>query len=260
MQMVSLPPPAYQGMQPQAHVQQRPQAGGTAGGAQEGKGEEHRRAWERLGEAERVLREREARIKGEAGAAEEGETEGTNRPQGGEAQAVEELQRAWAGLGEGRRGLRGQNATEGDKRREEGGRVPHWCVLTAGYPAGAGGRDAGEGMEADQGGGGEDDGKGQGGGGAGAQGAGGGGGGGPGGPLGPPGSGRGHPLHGCGGAVAIREKGQGGGRGGGARKREAAQGVGARGRGGRGGAAASQPQPRADANRLGFRVAAAAAV
>ena len=41
----------YQAMQPQAHVQQRPQAGGTAWGAEEGKGEEHRRAWERLGEA-----------------------------------------------------------------------------------------------------------------------------------------------------------------------------------------------------------------
>ena len=95
MGMVYPPPPAYQGMQPQAHVQQRQQAGGTAWGAQEGKGEEHRRAWERLGEAERDQREREARVKGEAGRAEEGRAEGTDRPQGGEAQAVEELQRAW---------------------------------------------------------------------------------------------------------------------------------------------------------------------
>ena len=63
--MVYAPLPAYQGMQPQAHMQQRQQAGGTAWGAQEGKGEEHRRAWERLGEAERSLREREARVKGE---------------------------------------------------------------------------------------------------------------------------------------------------------------------------------------------------
>ena len=94
MGMVYLPPPAYQGMQPQAHVQQRPQAGGTAWGAQEGKGEEHRRASERLGEAERSLRGREARVKGEAGGAEEGGTEGTHRPQGGESQAVEGLQRA----------------------------------------------------------------------------------------------------------------------------------------------------------------------
>ena len=69
-----------------------------ARGAQEGKGEEHRRAWERLGEAARSLREREARVKGEVGGADEGRTEGTGRPQGGEAQAVEELQRAWADL------------------------------------------------------------------------------------------------------------------------------------------------------------------
>ena len=69
-------------------------------------------------------------------------------------------------------------------------------------------------MKADQGEGGEAGGQGQGGGGAGAQGAGGGRSGGLGGPLGPPGSRRGHPLHRCGGAVAVREKGQGGGRGG----------------------------------------------
>ena len=85
MGMMYPPPPAYQGMQPQAHVQQRPQAGGKAFGAQEGKGEEHRRGWEGLGEAERSLREREARVMGGAGRAEEGRTEGTDRPQGGEA-------------------------------------------------------------------------------------------------------------------------------------------------------------------------------
>ena len=67
MGMVYPPPPAYQGMQPKAHVQQRPQDGGTAWGAQEGKGKEHRRAWERLGEAERSMREREARVKGGSG-------------------------------------------------------------------------------------------------------------------------------------------------------------------------------------------------
>ena len=111
-------------------------------------------------------------------------------------------------------------------------------------------------MEADQGGGGEAGGKGQGGGGAGAQGARGGGGGGPGGPPGPPGFGRGDPLHGCGGAVAVREKGQEAGEG----KGEAAQGGGARGRGGRGGAAAGQPQLTADAHGLGLGVPAAAAV
>ena len=115
-------------------------------------------------------------------------------------------------------------------------------------------------MEADQGGGSEAGGQGQGGGGAGAQGAGGGGGGGPGGPPGPPGSGRGHPLHGGGGAVAVREKGQGGGRGGTGGKGEAAQGGGARGRGGRGGTAAGQPRSGADANGLGLGVPAAAAV
>ena len=115
-------------------------------------------------------------------------------------------------------------------------------------------------MEADQGGGGEAGGQGQGGGGAGAQGAGGGGGGGPGGPLGPPGSRRGHPLHGRGGAVAVREKGQGGGRGGRAGKGEAVQGGGARGRGGGGGTAAGIPQSGADADRLVLGVPAAVAV
>ena len=98
MGLVYPPLTAYPGMQPQAHMQQHQQAGGTASGAQEGKGEEHRRAWERLGEAERSLREREARVKGDVGGAEEGRTEGTDRPQGGEAQAVEELQMTWADL------------------------------------------------------------------------------------------------------------------------------------------------------------------
>ena len=98
MGMMYPPLPAYPGMQPQAHMQQHQQAGGTAWGAQEGKGEEHRRAWERVGEAERSMREREAKVKGEVGGAEGGRTEGTDRPQGGEAQAVEELQRAWADL------------------------------------------------------------------------------------------------------------------------------------------------------------------
>ena len=115
-------------------------------------------------------------------------------------------------------------------------------------------------MEADQGGGGEAGGQGQGDGGAGAQGAGGGGGSGPGGPLGPPRSGRGHPFHGRGGAVAVREKGQGGGRGGRAGKGEVAQGGGARGRGGGGGTAAGQPQSGADAHELGLGVSAAGTV
>ena len=85
MGMMYPPPPAYQGMQSQAPVQQRPQASGTTWGAQGGKGEEHRRAWERIGEAERSLREREARVMGGAGRVAKGRTEGTGKPQGGEA-------------------------------------------------------------------------------------------------------------------------------------------------------------------------------
>ena len=144
MRMMYQPLPAYQGMQPQAHMQQRPQAGGTAWGAQEGKGEEHRRAWEGLGEAERSLREREARAMGGAGRTEEGRTEGTDRPQGGEAQAVEELQRAWAD--HQRRQERVERAErergrQGEGRGQEG--TPNGAVQTAGYPARAGGRDAG---------------------------------------------------------------------------------------------------------------------
>ena len=73
---------------------------------------------ERLGEAERSLREREARVKGEAGRAEEGRTEGTDRPQGAEAQAVEELQRAWADLQSRRE--RVERAEREGGRQEEG--------------------------------------------------------------------------------------------------------------------------------------------
>ena len=119
MGMVYPPLPVYPGMQPQAHMQQHQQAGRTALGAQEGKGEERRRAWERLGEAERSLREREARVKGEVGRAEEGRTEGTDRLQGGEAQAVEELPMTWADL---RRGQEGVERTEREGGRQEEGR------------------------------------------------------------------------------------------------------------------------------------------
>ena len=119
MGMMYPPLPAYPGMQPQAHMQQHQEAGGTAWGAQEGKGEEHRRAWERLGEAERSLREKEARVKGEVGGAEQGRTEGTDRPQEGEAQAVEELQRAWADL---RRRQEGVERAEREGGRQEEGR------------------------------------------------------------------------------------------------------------------------------------------
>ena len=258
--MVYPPPPAYQGMPPQRHLQQRPQDGGTAWGAQEGKGEEHRRAWERLGEVERSLREREARVKGEAGGADEGRTEGTDRPQGGEAQTVEELQRAWADHWRRPEGVE-RAEREGGQQEEGRGRegTPLVPFRQRAIPPEQEGemqerawrRTRGEAARLAE--------KGEGGGGTGAQGAGGGGSGGPGGSPGPPGSGRGHPLHGCGRAVAVSEKGQGGGRGDGAGKGEAAQGGGARGRGGGGGAAAGQPQPRADANGLGLGVAAAAA-
>ena len=88
MGMMYPPLPMYPGMQPQAHMQQHQQAGETAWGAQEGKGEEHMRAWERFGEAGRSLREREARDRAEVGGTGEGRTEGTDRPQGGEAQAM----------------------------------------------------------------------------------------------------------------------------------------------------------------------------
>ena len=92
----------------------------SVGGAG-GKGEEHRRAWERLGEAERSLREREARVKGEVGGAEEGRTEGSDRPQGGEAQAVEEQQMTWADLLRGQEGV-ARAEREGGRRGEGRGR------------------------------------------------------------------------------------------------------------------------------------------
>ena len=119
MGMMYPPLPMYPGMQPQAHMQPHQQAGGTAWGAQKGKGEEHRRAWERFGEAGRSLREREARDRGEVGGTEKGRTEGTDRPQGGEAQAVEEPQRAGADL---RRRQEGDERAEREEGRQEEGR------------------------------------------------------------------------------------------------------------------------------------------
>ena len=116
--MMYPPLPMYPGMQPQALMQQHQQAGGTAWRAQEGKGEEHRRAWERFGEAGRRLRERGARDRGEGGGTEEGRTEGTDRPQGGEAQVVEEPQRAGADLR--RRGEGDERAEREEGRQEEG--------------------------------------------------------------------------------------------------------------------------------------------
>ena len=98
MGMLYPPPAAYSGVPSQAHVMLRPQTEGMTWGAQGGKGEEHRRAWEEIGEEGRRLREREARVMGEADKVAEGWTEGPGRPQGGEAQAVEELRPAWADL------------------------------------------------------------------------------------------------------------------------------------------------------------------
>ena len=114
-----LPPPAYQGMQAQAAVQQCLQDSGRMWGAQGGKGEEHRRAWERIGEAERSLREREARVIGGAGRLAEGRTEGTGWLQGGEAQTVEELQ--WARADLRRRQERVERAEREGGQHEEGG-------------------------------------------------------------------------------------------------------------------------------------------
>ena len=241
-------------------MQQRPQAGGTAWGAQEGKGEDHRRAWERVGEAERSLRGREARVMGGAGRVEEGRTEGTNRPQGGEAQAVEELQRAWAD--HRRRQERVERAEREGGRQEEGRRQRGTPLVPFRQPAippeqegkmqeRAWGRVRGEAAKLAEG-----NGRWR----RGSAGCGrrrrrw------PGGPTGSSRIRKGTPLHGCGGEVAVREKGQVGGRGGGAGEEAAAQGGGAGGRGGGGGAAAGQPLPRADANGLGLKVATAAAV
>ena len=218
--MVYTATPAYPGLPSPASVQQHTQAGGTLWGAQGGKGEKHRRAKEGIGEEERRLQEREAPIMGRAARVAEEWTEGQGMPRGGEAQAVEELQRAWADLR--KRPERQETAElEGGRHRElaqESGRsdgchplqpfrqpaIPPeqqremqeraWRQIRG---------EAARLAERDNEGGGKV-----------AQGAGGGGGGGPRGAQGPPALGRGHPLHGCPGAVGVREEGQRGGRGG----------------------------------------------
>ena len=119
MGMMYLPPLASLGMQAQAPVQQRPQAHGTTWGAQGRKAEEHRRAWERIGEAERSQGEREARVMAGAGRVAEERTVGTGWRQGGEAQAVDELQWPWAD--HRRRQERVERAQREGGRREEGG-------------------------------------------------------------------------------------------------------------------------------------------
>ena len=92
------PPPSYPGVLPPTPVRQHPLAGGATWGAQGGNGEEVRRAWERIEEEERRLREREARAMGEVAGAAEGRATGQGSPGGGEAQAMEKLRRAWASL------------------------------------------------------------------------------------------------------------------------------------------------------------------
>ena len=199
---------------------------------------------------------------GGAGRVAEGRTEGTGRPQGGEAKAVEELQWAWADLRRRQERVEGAER-EGGQREKGGGQDSRPPLMTFRQPAvppeqesemqesawrpirgeaarlterdrevAARERRVREEEEAVA----------------------------LGGTPGPPGSGRGHPLHGCRGAVNVREKGQGGGRGGGAGEGQAAPGGGAGSRGSGGGAAASQPQPRADASGLGLGVATPAAV
>ena len=81
---------------------------------------------ERIGEEERRLRKRQARVMGGADRVAEGRTEGPGRPQGGEAQAVKELQGAWADLR--RRWERVERVErEGGRHREGGARwvAPH---------------------------------------------------------------------------------------------------------------------------------------
>ena len=83
---------------PPAPMQQHPQAVEATWGAQGGKGEDLRRAWERVGEEERRLQEREAQAMGEAAGATRVQARAQGTPEGGEAQAVEELQRGWADI------------------------------------------------------------------------------------------------------------------------------------------------------------------
>ena len=92
------PPPMYPGALPPAPMQQHPKAGGAIWGTQRGKGEELRRAWERIGEEERRLQESEARAMGEVAGVAEGRARAQGTARGGEAHAVMELQRAWADI------------------------------------------------------------------------------------------------------------------------------------------------------------------
>ena len=85
------PPPMYPVALPPAPVLQRPQAVRAARAAPTGKGEELRRAWERVGEEERRLSEREARVMGATAgvAGAQAHAQGTSGV--GEAQAIEDV-------------------------------------------------------------------------------------------------------------------------------------------------------------------------
>ena len=127
-------PPAYPGVPSQAHVQERPQAGGSTWEAQGGKGEEHRRAWERIGEEERRQ------------GSWEGRTGSQSRGQRGQAGRKEGRRRQWRSCSErgrtfeeGRRGSRGRKGkADGTVGTGAGGTPPTDAIGAAGYPAGAG--------------------------------------------------------------------------------------------------------------------------
>ena len=71
---------------------------------------------------------------GGAGRATEGRTEGTGRPQGGEAQAVEELQRAWAGHRRSQERVE-RAEREGGRHGEGGGQEGRPPLMLFGQPA-----------------------------------------------------------------------------------------------------------------------------
>ena len=191
----------YPSALPPAPMQQTPQAVGGAWGAQGGRGEELRRAWERVGEEERRLQEREAQARGGAAGATGVQARAQGTSGRGGAQALEELQPAWADI---RRRLEGVERAERDgerpgeraQRNEVTGSPPAAAVQAARYPAGGGEGGAGAGLDEDQEQGSEAEGQGHGGGRAGAQGERGGGGGGRRGAPRHPGPGEGQPPHG----------------------------------------------------------------
>ena len=74
------PLPAYPGVPQPAPLRQHQQAGRAVLGAQGERGEEHRRAKERIGEEERRLREKEAWIMGGSARVAEGWTTGQGTP------------------------------------------------------------------------------------------------------------------------------------------------------------------------------------